>query len=296
MVVGKLFDGFLGLVYDFPYFDVYFVGRPVNMLTALWCGLLRLMSGEFIAEGIENCPRPVKRLKLYEFEACPFCRKVREALCTLDLDVDIYPCPKPALVGKFGTADGSSRFRSQVANPDGQTRFPVLVDDNGAGIIRGSEEIVAHLWKTYGSKATPPLNYRLGRMMDRFMPLFMLPNFLRLRSSHGILKHPSIAPAKPLILWGHEPSPFVKIVREALCCLELPYTYITVPIGSHQKRKEFSDKYGGGMHQQALRQSAGVIQIPMLIDPNTSNDPIFESALIVKYLYQTYGSTSVKQD
>ena len=35
------------------------------------------------------CARPQVRLKLYEFEACPFCRKVREALCALDLDVDV---------------------------------------------------------------------------------------------------------------------------------------------------------------------------------------------------------------
>ena len=30
--------------------------------------------------------RPEQLLELYEFEACPFCRKVREALSFLDLD------------------------------------------------------------------------------------------------------------------------------------------------------------------------------------------------------------------
>ena len=29
--------------------------------------------------------------KLYEFEACPFCRKAREAVTALDLVVDVYP-------------------------------------------------------------------------------------------------------------------------------------------------------------------------------------------------------------
>ena len=38
--------------------------------------------------------RPQKLLELYEFEGCPFCRKVREAISVLDLDVTIYPCPK----------------------------------------------------------------------------------------------------------------------------------------------------------------------------------------------------------
>jgi Glutathione S-transferase, N-terminal domain len=28
---------------------------------------------------------------------CPFCRKVREAITLLDLDVMIYPCPKGAV-------------------------------------------------------------------------------------------------------------------------------------------------------------------------------------------------------
>ena len=32
-------------------------------------------------------PRPAHELVLYEFEWCPFCRKVREALVWLDLDV-----------------------------------------------------------------------------------------------------------------------------------------------------------------------------------------------------------------
>jgi hypothetical protein len=27
-------------------------------------------------------------------KGCPFCRKVREAICVLDLDVIIYPCPR----------------------------------------------------------------------------------------------------------------------------------------------------------------------------------------------------------
>ena len=32
-------------------------------------------------------PRAGKTLELYDFEACPFCRKVRETLCALDLEV-----------------------------------------------------------------------------------------------------------------------------------------------------------------------------------------------------------------
>lgn len=47
--------------------------------------------------------QPVKALKLYEFEGSPFCRRVREVITLLNLDVEIYPCPK-----------GGTKYRSVV--------------------------------------------------------------------------------------------------------------------------------------------------------------------------------------
>ena len=47
--------------------------------------------------GVMGTPRPkqpAKPLKLYEFEGSPFCRRVREVITLLNLDVEIYPCPK----------------------------------------------------------------------------------------------------------------------------------------------------------------------------------------------------------
>src|SRR2546430_15620902 len=60
-------------------------------------------------------PRPERLLELYEFEGCPFCRKVREALSVLDLDAVIYPCPK-----------GGPRFRPEVEARGGKQQFPYL--------------------------------------------------------------------------------------------------------------------------------------------------------------------------
>jgi glutathione S-transferase len=278
----------LELFYRFPYFDLYFVGRPFEVATALACGLLRVMSGEFCAKGLDQCKRPATPLKLYEFEGCPYCRKVREALCVLDLEADIYPCPKPSgnIVRTFGTS-GDARFRPRVANPNGKTTFPVL-DDAGC-VIRGSEEIVAHLWSRYGDKATPPLNYRIGRFLDK-TPAFILPSFFRLHPRHGIMRRPSRAPAKPLILHGFEPSPFVKLVREALSSFEIPYRLVPMPHGS-SKREAWAEMYGGDMRQAALRSAVGAIQVPMLIDPNGTNKPIFESADIIAYIEKTYGAS-----
>ena len=47
--------------------------------------------------GIQSTPaaiKPKQMLQLYDIENCPYCRLVREAITELDLDVEIYPCPK----------------------------------------------------------------------------------------------------------------------------------------------------------------------------------------------------------
>ncbi|XP_050378789.1 uncharacterized protein LOC126796067 [Argentina anserina] len=59
------------------------------------------------------------RLQLFEFEACPFCRRVREALTELDLSAEVYPCPK-----------GSIRHRELVNISGGKEQFPFLIDPN----------------------------------------------------------------------------------------------------------------------------------------------------------------------
>jgi anaphase-promoting complex subunit 7 len=45
--------------------------------------------------------KPEQLIKLYEFEACPFCRRTREAITDLDIDVLVYPCPKVSLPESF---------------------------------------------------------------------------------------------------------------------------------------------------------------------------------------------------
>lgn len=45
--------------------------------------------------------QPRKPIEIYEFEGCPFCRKVREAVNILDIDVVFYPCPQ----GECGGAE-----------------------------------------------------------------------------------------------------------------------------------------------------------------------------------------------
>ena len=63
--------------------------------------------------------QPEKSLKLYEFEGSPFCRRVREVLTLLNLDYEVYPCPK-----------GGAKYRKIVKEKGGKLRFPFLIDEN----------------------------------------------------------------------------------------------------------------------------------------------------------------------
>src|SRR5690606_15746712 len=80
--------------------------------------------------------QPAKHLQLYEFEACPFCRLVREALTALDLDALIYPTPH-----------GGKRFRPKVEKLGGRQQFPYLVDPNTGESMYESGDIIAYLYQ-----------------------------------------------------------------------------------------------------------------------------------------------------
>lgn len=203
-------------------------------------------------------PRPEKLLELYEFEACPFCRKVREMLTVLDLDAKIFPCPK-----------GGTRFRSRVKELGGRAMFPYLVDPNTGTSLYESSDINRYLAKNYGD-GTVPLSLSLG-------PLTVLSSSLAsaFRAGHGGVARASKQPAQPLELYSFEVSPYSRLAREALCELELPYVLRNVGTGS-PKRADFA------------RRSERMM-VPYLIDPNTDT-VMFESAEIVSYLRRTYGA------
>jgi glutathione S-transferase len=203
-------------------------------------------------------PRPAQRLELYEYEACPFCRKVREALTMLDLEVLVKPSPR-----------GGSRFRDQAIARGGKAQFPLLVDPNQDVVLYESNAIVAHLYKHYGAGA-PPLGLRLGPVTNASSAFASA-----LRAGSGGRARPSHAPAQPLDLWSFESSPYCRRAREVLCELELPYTLHNVAKGSPGR--------------PAFIERSGKMQVPYLEDPNTGTK-MFESRDIVRYLRATYGT------
>lgn len=229
--------------------------RSIDVGTSVAATLTRLGSG--IRVGSLG-PRPPRPLRLYEFEGCPFCRKVREALTVLDLEVEIRPCPK-----------GGQRFRPEVVRRGGKAQFPYLVDPNSGKEMYESDDIIAYLFAEYGVGGVPA---RLG-------PGFVNTATAALaglwRAGKGIRAHPSRAPEQPLELYSFEGSPFCRIVREQLCSLELPYLLHNIGKGS-KRRAGFVER-------------SGRLMVPYLADPN-ANIEMFESRDIVAYLERVYGA------
>ena len=201
--------------------------------------------------------RPEQPLVLYEFESCPYCRRVREALSILDLEAEIRPCPK-----------GGHRFRDELIARGGKAQFPYLIDPGTGKEMYESADIVDYLFSRYGAGPAPAL-------LQGSLPIAAGSLASALRLGKGTQAEPSRAPEQLLELWSFEASPFCRIVRERLCSLELPYRLHNVAKGSPGR--------------DAFVERSGRMQVPYLADPNTSTE-LFESADIVAYLAGTYGA------
>lgn len=208
---------------------------------------------------LDKYPRPELALQLFEFEACPYCKKVREALAMLDLDAVIYPCPK----------EGPT-WRKFVEEKEGKTQFPYLVDPNKNTSMFESDVIVHYLWTMYGDGDVPE-----SLRSSTTIPLLKAGSAAR--GDRGRTYRPSRVPDQPLVLWGYEGSPFVKLAKEALSELELPYLLVACARGSPKR--------------QILFDNRGVFQVPYLEDPN-EGVAMFESASIVQYLEDKYALKS----
>lgn len=227
--------------------------------------------------------QPEKSIKLYEMEGCPFCRRVREVITLLNLDVEIYPCPK-----------GGTRYRPLVKNAKGKGQFPFLIDENTGDKIFESNTIIAHLFKHYGVGGKVPNSYRTPKA-----PILGIIGSV-VRSNRGVKVDKSIAtktaPVQLLELWGFEASPFTRLVRERLCELELAHISHTVakerwqdlgPAVLRLKPGKY-EPLKGGKRDVSLDKMQGRMQVPYLVDPNTGVS-LFESKAIIAYLNRQYG-------
>ena len=222
--------------------------------------------------------QPAQLLELFEFEACPYCRLVREALSELDIDVLIRPTPK-----------GGDRFRPQVVARGGKAQFPYLIDPNTGTELYESADIIDHLYQTYAGRSAPTAWLHGLRVPGSQLATAA-------RGMRGLRASQSKPATEPLELYSFESSPYSRLVRERLCELELPYILrntgkeLWKDMGPPQVRaKFFPDEPVQGRNRTALLAHAGKVQVPYLIDPNTDTE-LFESADILEYLNKTYAS------
>ena len=227
--------------------------------------------------------QPEQPLRLYEFEASPYCRLVREALTELDLDALILPCPQ-----------GGSRFRPGVQARGGKLQFPYLVDPNTGRELYESAEIIDYLSQTYGGRLRASRGLRRSAAIGS--AVLATCSRTNLRSLHGYKARPSKAPAQPLELYSFESSPYSRPVRELLCELELPYLLRNTAKARWEdmgppslRRKLFPELPVEGRNRLRLLELTGRVQVPYLVDVNTGT-AMYESDDIIRYLKRQYAA------
>jgi len=230
---------------------------------ALALGPIRLRDSSSI---LQDAPRPNKPLILYEYVASPFCKRVREMINLLDLTVEFRPCP--------GARAG---FSDELFERSGRRTVPYLVDPNTGVEMGESGDQIEYLLSNYGPpadtfdrKALWPITFE-GFSVNTAIAAAILQNMPGAARQDNA--RPDNGQMKPLELWGYECSPFVAPVREKLCSLCLPHTFVSCSRGSENRNR--------------MMERTGRFQVPFLVDPNTGIE-MFEGAEMVQYLDQVY--------
>jgi len=248
--------------------------NPADVLSSGLASMARIPvaagQGTTVAPAVAELPvsKPTNVL-LYEFEACPYCRKVREAVTVLDLDVTIMPSPR------------GSRYRLEVESLGGKSQFPFLVD--GSATMYESDDIISYLRKTYGPPDLPPSAVSEVVVGPLGLTSGLLASGLRGFRGGALSKQslPALQPSyQPLELYSYENNQFCRPVRELLCELALPYRLKSAGKGS-PRRATLADVRGDEKKT-----------CPFLVDKNTGVS-LGESADILEYLTKTYSNAQL---
>lgn len=216
---------------------------------------------------LANAPRPELPLIFYEYDASPYCKRVREMINLLDLTVEYRPCPGAR----------QRKFSDQLYAKTGRRTVPYLIDPNTGTELFESGEQIEYLLTTYGPpekefdrKALWPITFE-GFSIYTSTLVAVLRNFPG--GQRQANARPDNEDMRPLELWGYESSPFVRPVRERLASLCLPHVMVSCPRGSANRDR--------------MVEKTGRFQVPFLVDPNTGIE-MFESTQIVEYLEAVY--------
>ena len=215
-----------------------------------------------------KAPRPEKPLILYEYDASPYCKRVREMINLLDLTVEYRPCP--------GARQG--QFSKQMLQETGRQTVPYLIDPNTNTRLFESSQQIEYLLNTYGPPADSFDRKALWPITWEAFSVATATQVALLRQFPGSRRQRNARPdneqMEPLELWGYECSPFVRPVREKLAALCLPHRLVSCARGSANR-------------DRMVQKTGRTFQVPFLVDPNTGIE-LFESAAIVQYLESVY--------
>jgi glutathione S-transferase len=233
----------------------------LNDTTSFVATLVRAARGVYPKVTAAERAMPPRLLELWEFENCPYCRKVREVLSELDLDYVARPLPH-----------GHPGWR-EFAGREGKHQVPFLVDPNTGRRLYESDDINAYLNATYGNGRRAGWVLPIPALVDD--AISALASGARIGRGTAYRGRPLPAGYQNLTLYNMEGSPYCRKVREVLSELALPYVVRNLPKGS-PKRDE-------------LVRRGGKMQVPYLVDPNRGHE-LYESDDIVTHLEKEYGA------
>ena len=280
------------------------VPTPIDTVTSGLASICRTPFGVTVRNELveANMIDPTRVKVLYDIENSPDCRRVRELLTELDIDVEVVV---PATRNARCFIDPNNPY--YIPNDDCTIPRMIIVDTNdsnsGEIAVEGADDIIAVLESKYSRTTTSDDDTNddedegddVASMVDTSDQLLTVVQSIgnyaatALRIGRGMMVSPAAVfrnetvpqalvpprPTQPLILYSYEGNQFCRLVREVLTELDLPYELRSTGKGSTRRRNELSQITGGST------------QCPYLIDPNTDTK-ISDSKIIIQYLYQNY--------
>lgn len=232
------------------------LGNTLNDISSYSVSVLRGGRGLGAKKSAQRQPQQV--LELYEYEGCPYCKKVRETLTELNIEY----------VSR-SSARGSEK-RNEVVAEGGKQQFPFLIDPSTDTKLYESEDIIDYLHLTYGKERS-----RAHRMLSPLNTASaIVASAARPRGLKVSRVQRKAQPEELLVLYNMEGSPYCRKVREVLCELDLDSSVKNVA--------------AKGPRRDELVARGGRKTVPYLVDPNT-NTEMYESDEIVEYLRSNYG-------
>lgn len=247
--------------------------------------------------GVMGTPKPMQpeqALVLYEYEACPYSRRVREVMTLLNLDFESRPSPHKGQL-----------YRDELKELAGKAQVPFLLDQNFAdehenNKILDSQAIIDHLFANYSKKGSTPAKYQRQTKRDSASVANKAASLASMMrgaiADHPKKNHARGKPEQLLHLYGFEASPFCRLVREKLSELEVGYINHNVArerlqdigaFGFHLTLNEYQPIKGGKRDRLMNEQIKGKLLFPYLVDPNTDTK-MYESQDIIDYLDTHY--------